>query len=273
MSKVWNRSPALVQSAHQKALALRFPGALQVQCTTRQTRQRLVVFILKRFSSCPTLALGSRALSTAQHAVRAAGQIHPEGYQTLQSKHQHELEAKKSKFLTTAWPVTSATQALGLVQAARQPAASHNCFAYKVGQEYRSSDDGEPGGTAGRPILAAIEGEGLDGVCVLVTRYFGGTKLGAGGLVRAYGGAARECLREAPKCTVRPRVDLQLEAGFGNIGTVYALLDQHQAVRLCEEYTDHGTVRLRVSIVQGRAAGLQAAMLDATSGQVAAPQA
>jgi putative IMPACT (imprinted ancient) family translation regulator len=70
-----------------------------------------------------------------------------------------------------------------LVQQARNPDASHNCFAYRLGQQYRSSDDGEPGGTAGRPILTAIEGEGLDGVCVLVTRYYGGVKLGAGALL------------------------------------------------------------------------------------------
>lgn len=122
-------------------------------------------------------------------------------------------------------------QALGFVEDAKDVSASHNCYAYKLGDEYRSSDDGEPGGTAGRPILGSIEGEGLDGVCVLVTRfascwklcgltgqapmtatliclpcarYFGGTKLGAGGLVRAYAEAARECLRKAERVEVKP---------------------------------------------------------------------
>jgi putative IMPACT (imprinted ancient) family translation regulator len=85
------------------------------------------------------------------------------------------------------------------ITAATDPKASHNCFAYKIGAEFRSTDDGEPGGTAGRPILRAIETEGLDHVCVLIIRYFGGTKLGAGGLVRAYGGAARECLRASER--------------------------------------------------------------------------
>lgn len=79
------------------------------------------------------------------------------------------------------------------------PTASHSCWAYVVGDQYRCSDDGEPSGTAGKPMLSAIQSEGLDQVCVLVVRFFGGTKLGAGGLVRAYGGAARQCLQEAPR--------------------------------------------------------------------------
>ena len=74
---------------------------------------------------------------------------------------------------------------------------------YRLGDEYRSSDDGEPSGTAGRPMLSAIDGEGLDAVCVLVVRHFGGVKLGAGGLARAYGGAARQCLQQALR-TFRP---------------------------------------------------------------------
>jgi hypothetical protein len=83
---------------------------------------------------------------------------------------------------------------------ARSPTdATHNCWAWRIGGDYRSSDDGEPAGTAGRPILAAIDGQGFDRVMVVVTRWFGGIKLGAGGLVRAYGGAAAECLRTAPR--------------------------------------------------------------------------
>src|SRR3546814_18000784 len=77
------------------------------------------------------------------------------------------------------------------------PDATHNCWAWRIGDDYRSNDDGEPAGTAGRPILAAIDGQGMDRVVVVVTRWFGGIKLGAGGLVRAYGGTAAECLRRA----------------------------------------------------------------------------
>ena len=86
------------------------------------------------------------------------------------------------------------------------PEATHNCWAYKIGQEYRFNDDGEPGGTAGRPILQAIEGQGMDRVAVLVVRWFGGVKLGAGGLVRAYGGCAANCGRaNGPRSSIWPR--------------------------------------------------------------------
>ena len=93
------------------------------------------------------------------------------------------------------------------------PTATHNCWAYRIGSEYRFSDDGEPAGTAGRPILAAIDGQGCDQVVVVVTRWYGGIKLGAGGLVRAYGGCAAECLRAAPNAgrwSRMPSVELRL---------------------------------------------------------------
>lgn len=90
------------------------------------------------------------------------------------------LEAKGSKFYAFAWHCSTPEQALQQVAGASDPKASHNCFAYKIGDEFRSTDDGEPGGTAGRPMLNAIETEELDEVCVLVIRFFGGTKLGAG---------------------------------------------------------------------------------------------
>lgn len=120
---------------------------------------------------------------------------------TLRLLHQvtAETEVKKSRFVATAAPVASPKEAMDFVKAKGDPAASHNCFAYVIGAEYRFSDDGEPGGTAGRPMLSALEGSGFDGVCVLVTRYYGGTQLGAGGLVRAYGGAASKVLENAPR--------------------------------------------------------------------------
>jgi putative IMPACT (imprinted ancient) family translation regulator len=90
-------------------------------------------------------------------------------------------------------------------------------------RDYRSSDDGEPAGTAGRPILAAIDGQGFDRVMVVVTRWFGGIKLGAGGLVRAYGGAAAECLRTAPRVPLVGMRTLVL-AGFDDLGSVHAAL-------------------------------------------------
>ncbi|GAP64735.1 hypothetical protein MBSD_n0017 [Mizugakiibacter sediminis] len=108
-------------------------------------------------------------------------------------------EVRKSRFLAHAAPVDDPAAALAFVERVADRTATHNCWAYRIDAQYRFSDDGEPGGTAGRPILQAVEGQGLDRVVVVVTRWFGGIKLGAGGLARAYGGCAAECLRRAPK--------------------------------------------------------------------------
>lgn len=118
---------------------------------------------------------------------------------TLAAAASYLLEVKKSRFLAQARGVAAPAQALDVLDELADPQATHNCWAYRIGEQYRFSDDGEPGGTAGRPILAAIDGQGLDGVLVVVTRWYGGIKLGAGGLVRAYGGAAAECLRTAAR--------------------------------------------------------------------------
>src|SRR4249919_855167 len=118
---------------------------------------------------------------------------------TLAAPARFVLEVKKSRFLAQATAVETPTQALAWLAQISDPDATHNCWAYRVGSAYRFSDDGEPGGTAGRPILSAIEGQGIDRVIVVVTRWYGGINLGAGGLVRAYGGAAAECLRTAAR--------------------------------------------------------------------------
>src|SRR3990167_6314868 len=112
---------------------------------------------------------------------------------------EYREEIRKSRFLARAAPVASAAEAQAFIAAARDPSASHNCWAWKVGNQYRFSDDGEPGGTAGRPILAAIEGQAFDQVVVLVIRWYGGIQLGTGGLARAYGGSANKCLQAAPR--------------------------------------------------------------------------
>ena len=114
---------------------------------------------------------------------------------TLVAPCQYAMEIRKSRFVAHAAPVASAEQALAFLREMSTPAASHNCWAYRIDADYRSHDDGEPGGSAGRPILQAIEGQGMDRVMVIVTRWFGGVLLGTGGLIRAYGGTASACLR------------------------------------------------------------------------------
>nr|MBF0683327.1 YigZ family protein [Pseudomonas sp.] len=118
---------------------------------------------------------------------------------TLVSETEYQEIIRKSRFLARATNIAGAADAMDFIARVSDPAANHNCWAYRLGNEYRFSDDGEPGGTAGRPILQAIEGQACDRVVVVVTRWFGGVKLGTGGLVRAYGGCAAQCLRLADK--------------------------------------------------------------------------
>lgn len=178
-------------------------------------------------------------------------------------------EVKKSKFVTTAWPISSASQAMALVEAAADRDASHNCWAYCAGQEFRVSDDGEPSGTAGRPILSAIQAEELDYTLVLVTRFFGGVKLGAGGLVRAYAGAARECLKAAPREFRRARVELELSVPYKTLGAIYQALPRVDADKVGDEdYQDDGSVRVCISVFSDKEAAFNSLVRDLTSGAV-----
>ncbi len=160
---------------------------------------------------------------------------------TLAEAASFEMERKRSRFLARAVPVASPQEAMEKVGALSDPDASHNCWAYRVGDQYRFSDDGEPGGTAGRPILSAIEAQGVDRVLVLVSRQFGGIKLGAGGLARAYGGAAASCLRGANKLEIWPTVRLRVSVSFADLGAVKTLLAHHAEVTaLGDEYGPDG---------------------------------
>ena len=182
---------------------------------------------------------------------------------TLASPASHAIEVKHSRFLAQAAPVESAAQALAfLADIARTP-ATHHCWAYRIGNDYRSSDDGEPAGTAGRPILAAIDGQGFDRVMVVVTRWYGGVNLGAGGLVRAYGGTAAECLRTAPRRALIDYRELVVQAGFEDTGAIHAALAAHGAERLDEAFDADG-LRMRVRLPADRVDALAAQLRDAT---------
>ena len=186
---------------------------------------------------------------------------------TLADKVVYEEEIQKSRFIAKAAPVASEEEALAFLAENREPEATHNGYAYKIGLLYRFSDDGEPSGTAGKPILRAIEAQGLDRVAVLVVRYFGGVKLGAGGLVRAYGGVAAEALRRAPKVPLVERVELAFLVPFAEVGRVYALLEA-RALKAEETYTPEG-VRFALLLPKPEREGFLRALLDATRGQVA----
>lgn len=178
----------------------------------------------------------------------------------------HEETLQKSRFLAKAAPVASEEEALAFLEAQRDPGATHNAYAYKIGPLYRFSDDGEPLGTAGKPILHAIEAQGLDRVAVLVVRYFGGLKLGAGGLVRAYGGVAAEALRRAPKVPLVERVEVAFLIPFAEVGRVHALLEA-RGLRSEGTYTPEG-VRFVLLLPKPEREGFLKALRDATRGKV-----
>ena len=186
---------------------------------------------------------------------------------TLAAAAAFTLEVKHSKFLAQAAPAGTPEAALAFLAGASDAAATHNCWAWRLGANYRSSDDGEPAGTAGRPILAAIDGQRCDRVVVVVTRWFGGIKLGAGGLVRAYGGAAAECLRRAERVPLIVMRTLELHAGFDDIGAVHAALAGFGAEKLEERFSADG-LALRLSLPADRAEGLRAQLRDATRDRV-----
>jgi uncharacterized YigZ family protein len=186
--------------------------------------------------------------------------------QTLVAPARFELIVKKSRFLAQAAAIDSAEQAFVFISSTSATDATHNCWAWRIGEGYRSSDDGEPAGTAGRPILAAIDGQACDRVVVVVTRWFGGIKLGAGGLVRAYGGAASECLRLAAKTPLVVRTRASIACGFEQVGVVHLLLAQHGAEKRAETFTDAG-LQLDIELPRDRLAPLQNALRDATRGQ------
>jgi len=135
---------------------------------------------------------------------------------------EHEDVVLGSRFLAVVAPVGSVDDALALLaeQRALHPDATHHCWAYKVDTEMRSSDDGEPGGSAGRPMLEVILKRDLDHCAAVVVRHFGGRKLGVGGLARAYGGAVARALDAAGVRLVVDTVTLRVRAPFGAVDAV-----------------------------------------------------
>ncbi len=186
---------------------------------------------------------------------------------TLATPAEHLLEVKHSRFLARAQPLAAADEATAWIRAVSIAEATHNCWAWRFDDAYRSSDDGEPAGTAGRPILAAIDGQGYDRVVVVVTRWYGGIKLGAGGLVRAYGGAAAECLRTAERAPLIEEAELDVFAGFPDLGSVHQAIE-HFAAAKCEERFGADGVQFLLRLPVSRVDALRRHLRDATRDRV-----
>jgi uncharacterized YigZ family protein len=185
---------------------------------------------------------------------------------TLAQPSRHLEEIKKSRFLALATPVASTEQALAFLREMSDPAATHNCWAWRIGLDYRFNDDGEPGGTAGRPILQAIEGQGIDRVMVVVTRWYGGIKLGAGGLMRAYGGTAAECLRRAERVPIVAMARLAVHCDFAELALLKARLKELQAEIEHESFGTDG-VELQLRVPENHAGEAQLRISDISRGR------
>ncbi len=192
-----------------------------------------------------------------------------EQYRTVLEGGVGELEEKKSRFIATVEHVESEEEAAQVIQACRKKYwdASHHCSAYIIGSKQEiqhCSDDGEPGGTAGRPMLDVLLGGGFCNVVVVATRYFGGTLLGTGGLVRAYSGAAKAGLAASTVIEKKLGRKLLVETDYNSIGKVQYILAVEKVSVLETLYTDR--VQTILIIEPARLPSLQKKLTEATAG-------
>ncbi len=193
-----------------------------------------------------------------------------EGYHIVYKGGDGELVEKKSRFIAQIRPASSEEEALAFLEETRKRYwdARHHCFAYVIGADgrlARCSDDGEPSQTAGKPMLEVLQGQDLHDVCAVVTRYFGGTLLGTGGLVRAYSGAVKEGLKNCQILEKRLGVRLTVTVDYGGVGKLQYLAAQSGIDTLESRYgADAAFVYL---VPLEREGSFTAALTEGTSGR------
>lgn len=169
-------------------------------------------------------------------------------YRTIRAPASDEFTERKSRFIGYICPVTTEAEALAFLEEIRKKHrdATHNCYAYllREGHLQRFSDDAEPSGTAGRPILEVLLREGLTDVCVVVTRYFGGILLGAGGLVRAYTQGCKCAVDAAEVLVMHPAAELTVTMDYAFYGKLQYLLPAYGTVILGTDFGENVTQRL-----------------------------
>ncbi len=192
-------------------------------------------------------------------------------YPVPAAEHRTREEVSRSRFVTTLAPADGVEAAQAFVARVRAefPDATHNCWAYVVGPPGSTgrvgmSDDGEPHGTAGRPMLAALLHSGVGDVAAVVTRYYGGTKLGTGGLVRAYGGGVQRALETMPRAERVRWAALTLTVGYGDVTLVQQVIAAHEGRVTGETYA--ADVTYAVQLPDSRRDAFVAALRDATRG-------
>lgn len=193
-----------------------------------------------------------------------------ERYRTVYEGGEGELTEKKSRFIATVRPVQTEQEALDFIEEMRKKYwdARHNCYVYTVGENRettRMSDDGEPSGTAGRPMLDVVLGEDLYNVAVVVTRYFGGVLLGTGGLVRAYSGAVQEGLKASRIIEKIHGIALEVTTDYSGIGKLQYIAGERGLPILDSEYTDK--VVLQILTPAEETAAVEKAITEGTNGR------
>ena len=175
-----------------------------------------------------------------------------EPYKIIEYGGTAEIEEKKSRFIAHVAAVSSKEEALAFIEAKKKQFwdARHNCYAYILGEQaqtMRFSDDGEPSGTAGKPILEVLVGSGIRNLVVVVTRYFGGTLLGTGGLVRAYTKATQAGLEASDVRTMCYGYELTIVTDYNGIGRIQYLMGSRGISTEETDYAEQVTVRIKVS--------------------------
>lgn len=193
-----------------------------------------------------------------------------EQYKTVYEGGTGEIVEKKSRFIANVCPVQTEDEALAFIEEMKKKYwdARHNCSAYILGErqeQMRCSDDGEPSQTAGKPMMDVLAGAGLTNTAVVVTRYFGGTLLGTGGLVRAYSAAVQEGLKNSRIITKYWGTELLVGTDYNGIGKLQYLFGQRQIPLLDAEYAEK--VQFTVLVPFSRVQEIRKAVTEATSGQ------
>lgn len=194
-----------------------------------------------------------------------------EEYRVLLEGGEGEIVEKKSRFIATIRRVEAEEEAVAFIEEMKKKYwdARHNCSAFVIGSRgelTRCSDDGEPSGTAGRPMLEVLTGEGIRNIAVVVTRYFGGTLLGTGGLVRAYTQAVKEGLKACTVGTMCYGCEIQVTTDYNGIGKILYLLGQRGIEAKDSNYAEN--VTLNLVIRAGELESLSKEMVEATCGKV-----
>jgi uncharacterized YigZ family protein len=196
----------------------------------------------------------------------------PDSYQTIKNSAETEIKIKASKFFGRVFSCQSADEAVSILENIRKKYydATHHCFAYRVGLgkeiNFRYSDDGEPSGTAGKPIYDCLEGQNLTNLILIVTRYYGGTKLGTGGLTHAYSETARQVLEEASILTKFITEQIPMVLQFTDYSAVERAIVQIGGKIVDSDFSDivKLTVQIRLSLVEK----LNNSLIDLTSGRI-----